>query len=83
MAVFVLVSIALSFAALVTAHVALAVGLCRRTPWTRGLVALVVPPLAPYWGLREKMPGRSVVWIVALVIYVAARVAAAVMAKGG
>jgi hypothetical protein len=82
-AVFILVSIALSFAALVTAHVALAVGLGLRTPWTRGLVAFVVPPMAPYWGLREKMRGRSVAWLVALALYVAARVAAQVMAKDG
>ena len=53
---------------------ALIAGLVTRQPRTRGLVAFFVPLLAPYWGMRERMRGRSVVWLVALVVYVGARV---------
>ncbi|HEX3596208.1 MAG TPA: hypothetical protein VHU80_13955, partial [Polyangiaceae bacterium] len=66
----------LSFALLVTAHVALAVGLIGRRPRSRGFVALLVPPLAPYFGVREKMWVRSAVWVLSAVAYVAARIGA-------
>lgn len=62
-------AIVASFATLVTAHVALAAGLVVRDPWWRGPLALIVAPLAPLWGWRERMRARSVVWIVALVVY--------------
>lgn len=73
-AIFGLVVVAL--AVLATAHVALAFGLARRGPWWRGAVALAVPPLAPYWGLHERMRLRSMVWLGALVVYGAAFAAA-------
>lgn len=73
---FLVFAIVASFAAFITAHVALAVGLVARNPRARGLVALLVPPLAPYFGIREKMWARSILWGAALVAYVAARVAA-------
>jgi len=68
-------AIVLSFAVLVTAHVALVAGLAVREPRTRGLVALLVPPLAPYWGLRERMRVRAAIWSLSLLVYVAGRVA--------
>jgi hypothetical protein len=78
--VFVLATIVVSFAVWVTAHCALAAGLALRTPRARGLLAFLVPPLAPYFGLREKMAARGITWIIAAVVYVGARVAAAVLA---
>lgn len=76
---FLVFAIVASFAAFITAHVALAVGLVARNPRARGLVALLVPPLAPYFGIREKMWARSILWGAALVAYVAARVAASLV----
>jgi hypothetical protein len=70
------VALVTSFALLVTAHVALAVGLCARKPWWHGPVALVVPPLAPYWGYEARMRVRAVLWLVGLSLYVVARLAA-------
>lgn len=61
----------LAFATLVTVHVALSAGLAARTPRWRGAVALVLPPLAPWWGWRTRMRARTVLWIVAAAIYVA------------
>jgi hypothetical protein len=67
--VVVLAVLVLAFATLVTVHVTLAIGLARRAPRWRGLVALVVVPLAPWWGWQERMRFRGVVWIVAAVVY--------------
>ncbi|MBX3130720.1 MAG: hypothetical protein KF718_28640 [Polyangiaceae bacterium] len=65
-----------SFAVLVTTHVALALGLFGRTPRWRGGVALVVPPLAPYWGMEAGMKGRAALWIIALFTYLTTRILA-------
>ena len=40
-------------------------------------LALLVPPLAPYWGLGDGLRVRGVLWLAALVLYVLARIAAA------
>jgi hypothetical protein len=53
------------------AHVTLVIGLLRRKPWWRGLVALVVPPLAPFWGFEARLRGRVTLWVVTLVVYLA------------
>ena len=74
---FLVFAIVASFAAHVTAHVALAVGLAARKPRVRAFVALLLPPLAPYFGIREKMWARSILWGASLAAYLAARVAAA------
>jgi hypothetical protein len=58
-----------SFGLLVTAHTALVVGLWLRAPRWRGLLALVVPPLAPYWGWEAKMRVRAGLWALGLAIY--------------
>jgi hypothetical protein len=65
-----------AFAALVTAHVSIAVGLATRPPRWRALVAFVVAPLAPYYGFRARMPIRSAAWIGTLLVYVVARIVA-------
>jgi hypothetical protein len=66
-----------SFALLVCAHVTLAVGLMLRRPRWRGPLALLLPPLAPYWGLGGGLRVRGVLWLTALALYALARVAAA------
>jgi len=58
----------LAFAVLITAHVTLVVGLAARSPRWRALVALVVPPLAPYWGWSA-LRVRSAVWMAGAVTY--------------
>ena len=69
----VLVGLVLGFATLVTVHIALVVRLIRRErPRWRGLVALVVPPLAVIWGFRAGFRLNSVLWLVAVVIYLIA-----------
>jgi hypothetical protein len=65
-----------AFAVLVTTHVVLVVSLLLRKPHWRGLLALLLPPLAPYWGMEERMRFRAALWVGALVIYVVAHVAA-------
>jgi hypothetical protein len=69
-------TVILSFATLLTAHVTLVAGLIARRPRWRGPLALVVVPLAPYWGFRERMKARAVLWSAALAIYAIALVVA-------
>ena len=59
------------------AHVTLVIGLFRRAPWWRGLVALLVPPLAPYWGYEAHLRKRVTLWMVTLAVYLATVTAAA------
>jgi hypothetical protein len=61
---------------LVTAHVALVAGLFWLRPRWRALLALLVPPLAPYFGWQEKRYVWSGLWLVAGIAYIASRVAA-------
>lgn len=65
-----------SFALLITAHVALVLGLLGQEGLWRALIALVVPPMAPWWGLRRGLLGRSALWLGALCIYGGALLAA-------
>ena len=68
-----LLGAALAFGLLITAHVVLAASLAiERRPRWRGLVALLVPPLAPYWGMEERMRLRSALWLGAAAAYVVA-----------
>jgi hypothetical protein len=69
-------TVILSFATLLTAHVTLVAGLVARRPRWRGAIALLVVPLAPYWGFRERMKARSFIWTAALAIYAIALVVA-------
>lgn len=66
-------ALSVALAAWVTDHVALSVGLMRRHPRWRGLVALLVAPLAPVFGFGAQLHVRSVLWIVFAVAYVALR----------
>jgi hypothetical protein len=63
------VTLIVAFAVLVTAHVTIVVGLIARPPRWRAIAAAFVPPLAPAWGAREGMPGRTVVWIASAIAY--------------
>ncbi len=65
-----------AFATLVTMHVTLAIGLLLRAQRWRAAVGLIVPPLDPWWGWREKMRVRSALWGVAAVVYGAALIGA-------
>ncbi|HYJ08574.1 MAG TPA: hypothetical protein VEX18_06185 [Polyangiaceae bacterium] len=49
----------------------------RRKPWWRGLVALVIPPLAPFWGYEAELRGRVTLWVATLAVYLASVTAAA------
>ena len=62
-----------AFALFVTAHVTIALGLVCRAPRWRGLVAFVLPPLAPYFAARAKMRVRASAWMCALVVYAVTR----------
>ncbi len=72
-------TLVLAFAAWVTVHVALAVRLMLRSePRWRGLVALVVPPLAPMYGFRQGWRKLSTLWLVWMIVYVLALLVARV-----
>jgi hypothetical protein len=68
---FVSALLALSLVTFVVAHVSLVVGLALLKPrvWWRPVLALVLPPLAPYWGARHGLRRRTYVWIAALALY--------------
>ncbi|WP_438016117.1 hypothetical protein WMF18_35525 [Sorangium sp. So ce315] len=67
----------LAFATWVTVHVALAARLVLRSrPRWRGLLALVVPPLAPMYGFRQGWRRMSTLWLVFLIVYVLAHLVA-------
>jgi hypothetical protein len=61
----------LASATLATIHVAIVLGLALRDPRWRAIVALVVPPLAPYWALRGDMHLRGLLWIGSVLLYTA------------
>lgn len=65
-----------SCALLLIAHASIVAALATRSPKWRALAALVVPPLAPYWALHEKLRGRAVTWIASALVYAIARIAA-------
>jgi hypothetical protein len=58
-----------ALAAWVTVHVALAVGLLRRPPRWRGVVAFFVAPVAPFLGFAAKLRVRSVMWLAFAIAY--------------
>ena len=59
----------ISFAGLLTTHVALTVGLARRTPRWRAIAAFLCPPLAPSWDWQERMRVRAILWTAAALLY--------------
>ncbi|MEI9941817.1 MAG: hypothetical protein WDO69_31775 [Pseudomonadota bacterium] len=75
--------LAASLGLLLASHVALSIGLAVLGPWQRGLIAFVLPPLAPFWGYHGKLHTRSLLWIIALVTHFACLTAAAIGSAGG
>ncbi len=65
-----------SFATLVTAHVVIVVRLGAREPRYRAPLALLVPPLAPYWAATNKWRRSEWCWLAAVLLYALSRVAA-------
>jgi hypothetical protein len=57
------------FAMLVTAHIGTVIGLARRAPRWRSMIALFVVPLAPYWAIRERLWFRAAAWLASAVLY--------------
>jgi len=56
---------------LVTAHLALCWSFVWSQRRTRALLALVLPPLAPYYGFRSGRRVWSSIWLLSLLTYVA------------
>jgi len=75
--IIVLATVIVAFATLITVHVAVAGRLVLRArPRWRGLVALIVPPLAPIWAFREGWRRSGIAWIAAVLLYIVGRIAA-------
>jgi hypothetical protein len=72
----VFVALVLAFAAFITSHVALCFGIASKRPRVRALVAFVVVPLAPVWGVKDRLTTRVTLWIVFALSYVVLRVIA-------
>jgi len=66
----------LSCALLFTAQISIIAALAVRPPRWRALAALLFPPLAPFWALREKLRGRAATWLVSALVYAVVRVIA-------
>jgi hypothetical protein len=74
----ILLGLCLSLGLLAASHVALVAGLFGRAPRLRGLLAFVLPPLAPIWGLQARMRLRSGLWLAAFAVHVLCLIAASI-----
>jgi hypothetical protein len=74
----IMLTLVASFAILCTTHLSLVLALTLKKPRWKGPLALVLVPLAPYWGLNAHMRLRSLTWVVAFCLYILALVAASV-----
>ena len=70
------IALANALVAFALAHGVLVAGLARRHGWTRALLALVVPPLAAWWGWNAGLRRPVIAWGAALALYAALVVAA-------
>jgi hypothetical protein len=70
------IGLVLTFATLVSVHVATLFGLARRRELTAALGALVVPPLAPYLAFTRGMRARAIGWVASAALYAVALVLA-------
>jgi hypothetical protein len=59
----------MALAVFATAHVAIVTRLYAEPPRWRAAVALILPPLAYFWGKRAAMNGLCRLWLGALVGY--------------
>jgi hypothetical protein len=62
-------ALAVLFATAVTVHVAILVGLVRRTPRWYAFAALLLPVLAPLFAFIQRMRARSLLWVGAMLLY--------------
>jgi hypothetical protein len=62
-----------SFACWATVHLVIAAKLLSAPPRWRGLMALIVPPLAPYWAARTARPWLALAWGVACITWLFVR----------
>ncbi|MEJ7728897.1 MAG: hypothetical protein WKG00_06755 [Polyangiaceae bacterium] len=69
-----LAAMVLGSALAVTAHLAIFIGLLRRPPRWRAVVALLAAPAAPVFAVQERFWVRAAAWVLGVVAYVAARV---------
>lgn len=67
----------LSAALLFTIHLSVVWGLARRPPRRDAAIAFLLVPAAPWLAWRHGMKTRAILWPVALVLYVVARLLAA------
>ncbi len=63
------IALAIVLCVLLAAHVVLVAGLARRGSWGRALVALLVAPLAPWWGWEAGLRAAAIAWAAALLLY--------------
>jgi hypothetical protein len=66
------IALAIVLGVFVAAHVTLVAGLARSgasNAWVRALAALLVAPLAPWWGYRRGMRWQSYAWVGAVIAY--------------
>jgi hypothetical protein len=75
---FVVGALLISFATMLTAHVAVTYGLAFRAPRWRALIGFFVAPLGLYWAWRERMKIRAGIMASALGLYVVASIVASV-----
>jgi len=76
MVIYALLSVA--FATLVTVHIVIAVRLLLHKPRYRGVIVLVVLPLAPWWAHAAKWRRLSALWLISVILYALARAAASI-----
>jgi hypothetical protein len=72
------VALAIALVAFLGAHLAIAAVLTGKGRWGRGALALVVPPLAPWWAWDRRVGARplAIAWLAAFAAYAALTVAA-------
>jgi hypothetical protein len=66
------IALAAAFVVLLAAHLGIVVSFAWRRAWGRAAAALVVPPLAPWWGWRDgrrRERTAAVAWLAAVAIY--------------
>lgn len=61
-----------AFASLVTVHLALAYRLARLGPPWKGFLALMLPPLAPIWGILANLRLLPILWMLSATGYIVA-----------
>jgi hypothetical protein len=61
--------VCLSLSAWISVHVALSVSIGRRQGRAKGWLSLVLFVLAPYFGLRGKIRGKSIAWVLLALTY--------------